>query len=269
MRADAVLPPAPGRGSTITGWPRRGLSPSATIRVIMSPLPPAAKPMVSVTERFGSSPAQRRDDSRARAVPRHANVQFVTAWPSSLIVLGLVLSSIARSRTAAKRPRRVGRAGSGIESNRSAERSRVNPPACTRTARGGACRRAGRRSACCAVRPPPRRSPCRGRRPRRKPGRCGRRSGRCDVRAVDHETAERRIVAAELNRRGALAIADAVEAGLSPRGVGGQGGCEQQDAAQCDRQTGNAPVLTPHAAILRPMASPPSTCPRRSRSCPS
>jgi len=51
--SDAMVPPAPGRLSTITGLPSRCARPSATMRAMTSALPPAAKPCTSVTGRFG------------------------------------------------------------------------------------------------------------------------------------------------------------------------------------------------------------------------
>ena len=67
----AMLPPAPGRFSTTTGWPRARESGSASARATMSGWPPGAKGTTSFTawagvhSRCGEAPRQARTTARS------------------------------------------------------------------------------------------------------------------------------------------------------------------------------------------------------------
>src|SRR5258708_8804049 len=62
-----MLPEAPGRFSTTTGWPRRAPSRSATVRALVSVTPPAAKGTTSRTGRDGKARPEPAKGSCAKA----------------------------------------------------------------------------------------------------------------------------------------------------------------------------------------------------------
>ena len=62
----AMLPPAPGRFSTTTGWPSRSPAPGRPARAVTSVLPPAAKPTIRRIGRSGAHVPVRGQGGRAR-----------------------------------------------------------------------------------------------------------------------------------------------------------------------------------------------------------
>src|SRR5688572_13462966 len=89
--AAETVPPAPSRLSTTIGWPSRLLSPSATMRAVMSMLAPGVKPCISVIGRpceiagAGNAAAA---DKPARAVRRVIGLVIIVSPIFDVVIPG-------------------------------------------------------------------------------------------------------------------------------------------------------------------------------------
>src|SRR5687768_5521277 len=81
-RSVAMVPPAPGRFSTMTDWPSASARRCAYMRVAMSMPPPAAKPTMM---RMGLVGYDGAEDVCASATPANNAIEPTAAWISILI----------------------------------------------------------------------------------------------------------------------------------------------------------------------------------------